>query len=97
MGLGHKGLSDLAKASKVNPDKLGDKDLLMFLNKAGDKLKILGAQGKVLGYLKMPSNRPIMREALSYIPLTFGADGFDYESACKMALEKRFPTKPRGI
>lgn len=92
MGLGHDGLALIARTAKVKLENLASEDLLMFLNRAGDKMKVLGAQGQVLGYLKMPKHRRIMKEALQYIPHTFGASGFDYDKACKIALEKRLGT-----
>lgn len=90
MGLSHDGLTYMAKKEgKVKLEELAEGDLLMFLNKHGDKMKLLGAQGKVIGYLKLPNKRRIMKEALQYIPETFGATGFDYEKACEKALFQR--------
>lgn len=88
MGLGHDGLAALARKGKVRLAELEDTDLLMFINRARDKMKVLGSGGKVLAYLKMPSNRPIKVEALQYIPATFGIEGFNYEKACETALRK---------
>lgn len=89
MGLGHDGLRRLAIKGSVNLDALASDDLLMFLNKRGDKLKVVGAQGRVLAYLKMPGGQRIMREALQYIPATFGHSSFDYSSACSKVLHER--------
>lgn len=89
MGLSHDGLAKIAFKNKVKLQELSEEDLLMFLNKAGDKMKILGAQGKVIGYLRLPMKRRIMKEALQYIPQTFGSSGFDYDAAVSVALEKR--------
>lgn len=89
MCLGHDGLIDIAKKARVNVNELAEGDLLMFINRKGTRLKVLGAQGAVLGYLRMPGNRPLMLEALQYIPQTFGAEGFSYDKACQFALAKR--------
>jgi len=89
MALGHDGLAELAKKAGVKLDLLDTGDLLMFLNRKGTRLKVLGAQGKVVGYLRMPDNRPIMREALQFIPQTFGSEGFDYTHACRIALSHK--------
>lgn len=89
MGKGHDALMELARKNKIKTQDLNDQDMLMFLNRKGDKMKVLGSQGNVVGYLKMPKSRLIMTEALQYIPHTFGASGFDYEAACGMALKKR--------
>lgn len=89
MYLSHDGLTEMARKAKVKIEELEEGDLLMFLNKAGDKLKILGAQGKVIGYLRMPKQQKIMREALQYIPQTFGANGFNYDAACMKSLTSK--------
>ena len=90
MGLGHDGLRTfLKKYAKLDLDSLEEGDLVMCINKHGDKLKVIGHRGLVLGYLKMPGNAKIMKEALQWIPNTFGGSGFDYDAACKKVLEKR--------
>lgn len=101
MGLGHDGLTLIAKKFKVNPEKLGEGEIIMFLNRGRDKLKILGKQGKVIGYLKMPNKNRIMLDAIQYIPQCFGADGsLNYDAAIKKALDERLakqrakPTSP---
>jgi hypothetical protein len=90
MGLGHDGLALLLKKlAKIDASKMEDGDLVMFINTAGDKMKIIGGQGRVIGYLKMPGGRKIMKEALQFIPQTFGASGFSYDDACAEALNRR--------
>lgn len=89
MGLSHDGLGRVAARAKVKLDTLEDGDLLMFCNRKGDKMKVLGARGKVIGYLRMPDGNKIMRDSLQFIPHTFGATGFNYDAAVSMALEKR--------
>lgn len=91
MGLGHDGLAKLIeKEAKLDVSKLGKSDLIMCINRYGDKLKLLGCQGRVLGYLKIPGQQRIMKDALQFIPQTFGSGGLDYDSACRKALESRF-------
>lgn len=101
MGLGHDGLTLVAKKFSVDPARLGDGEIVMFLNRGRDKLKIMGKQGKVIGYLKMPNKSRIMLDAIQYIPQCFGADGsLNYDAAIKKALEERLakqrskPTSP---
>jgi hypothetical protein len=97
MGLGHDGLAKLLK-KKVELDvkKLAQNELVLLLNKHGDKLKVLGAEGRVFAYLKLPGQQRIMFDALQYIPLTFGSDGFDYDAAVAKALERRFESYPQA-
>lgn len=93
MGLGHDRLAKLIKRkADIDVYELTDSDLIMCLNSHGDKMKILGCRGLVLGYLKMPNKQKIMKEALQFIPRTFGSGGFDYNAACRDALEQRFAT-----
>ena len=90
MGLGHEGLALLARKAKVNLDEMGGTDMLMFMNRAGDKMKVLGANGQVVNYLKMKRGQVIMKEALQFIPHAFGVTGgFNYDQACKIALTKK--------
>lgn len=96
MGLGHPGLMELAKRFKMDVTKLGDDDLLMFLNRDRSKLKILGKQGIVLGYLRMPGSQKIMLEAIQYLPQTFGGSGFNYDDALKKALVERLISRQSG-
>ena len=42
-----------------------------------------------MNILTTAKNRPIAKDALQYIPQTFGANGFDYERACEIALRRR--------
>jgi hypothetical protein len=87
MGLGHHGLTELAKKLKADPSKLEAEQLLLFINGAKDKLKIMGRKGTAIGYYKHPRGK-ITMEALQYIPQAFGAKGtVDLDSAIKKALE----------
>lgn len=88
MGLGHDGLSALLrKVAKVDVKQLGASDLIMCLNNRGDKMKVIGGHGLVIGYLRLPQGQRIMKEALKYIPETFGSVGFDYDKAAKAHLD----------
>lgn len=96
MGLGHDGLRALlAKpankgGASLNLDDLRTGDLVMVLNTAGDKLKVIGHKGLVIGYLKMPNKAKITLDALKFIPETFSGQGFDYDAACRKSLDERF-------
>lgn len=88
MGMAHQGLSTLAKKHKKNPEKLEPGEVLMFINRKHDKLKVLGPQG-VLAYLRMPSDQRITLDAIQYIPRCLGGGGeINYNDALKMALVK---------
>jgi hypothetical protein len=87
MGMGHDALSHVALKEGIDPFKLPDGQILMFLNRKRDKLKILGKQGIVVGYLKMPQGEKIAPHAIQYIPQCFGSSGaIDYSAALKKAL-----------
>lgn len=95
MGLGHVGLRLLLAKEKnkggagIDVQTLSDGVLIMCINGAGDKLKIIGGGGQVIGYLKMNKGRKIMKDALQFIPQTFGGTGFNYDAACKAALKSK--------
>lgn len=96
MGLGHEGLADLLKKeAKLDVQALEPGELVLCLNTHGDKLKVLGHKGLVVGYLRLPGQQRIMMDALQHIPATFGGDGFNYDAACRKALEKRFDAYPQ--
>lgn len=91
MGLGHDGLALLLKKeAEIDVHKLQDGDLVLCLNKHGDKMKVIGCHGLIVGYLKMPERQRIMQEALQYLPQTFGGTGFNYAAAERTALNQRF-------
>lgn len=98
MGLGHDGIAELLKEQvKIDVKKLNDGDLILCLNRQGDKMKIMGRKGLVLGYLRMPNGQRIMLDALQYIPRTFGGGTFNYDAAAKKALLKRLDqNKPKA-
>jgi hypothetical protein len=89
MGYGHVGLAQVALKNGIDVTKLPDGVLVMFINRAQDKLKAIGKQGIVIGHVKLPYGQKIMMDALQYLPKTFGGSGFDYSEAVKLALEKR--------
>ncbi len=94
MGLGHVGLAKLLKKAGVDVLKLEPGELVMCLNKHGDKMKVLGCKGLVLGYLRMQHNQRIMHDALQFIPQTFGGGNFNYDAAVKKALTQRLAEYP---
>lgn len=101
MGLGHDGLARLLKkpvrqgGADLDLHDLAMGDLVMCLNGKGDKMKVIGHKGLVLGYLKLPRGQKIMAEAIQFIPNTFGGDGFDYDQAVRRALSTRLGSTPQ--
>jgi hypothetical protein len=90
MGQSHRGLSLIAARGDAHLDRLGDGEIVMFLNTKMDKLKIMGAGGLVVGYLKMISGRRIDMQAIQHIPNTFGSNGeLRYDQALRRSLEQR--------
>lgn len=75
MALGHDGLRTLASKHGLELDTLQPGDLALFMNTQRDKLKMIGAKGIVLGYLRMPKGQKMPLEAVQYIPRAFASDG----------------------
>ncbi len=89
MGLGHPGLVDMARKHGVHAEKLEPNELILFVNTAKDKLKLLGGNGKVIAYLRSPNKQKLNISALRFIPLIFSARGvIDYNQALKMELTR---------
>jgi hypothetical protein len=95
MGRSFDGLAQIAKAMKCDPEKLSEHEVVMFLNTAKDKMKILGRTGsdksfvEVIGYIRAPRGLTLSLDAIQYLPQTFHDKGrFDYDAALKMALTK---------
>lgn len=94
MGMAHQGLSLLAKKFKVNLQALGQGELVLFLNRGRDKIKVMGAMNQVLGYIKMPNGRKFPLAAIQWLPQTFAGNGsINLEKALEIhvtqAMEKR--------
>lgn len=88
MQLGHIGLAKLLKKHDLDLENLSNSDLIMCINGANDKMKVIGGKGLVIGYLRLAKGK-IALEALQYIPRTFGQAGFNYDAAVKTMLESR--------
>jgi hypothetical protein len=96
MGKGHDSLTELARSFRVNPARLGAGEVLMFLNRKRDKLKVMGAEGKVIGYLRMPSGQKIDLNAIQYLPKTFNPElEINYEQALRESLITALARTPR--
>lgn len=90
MGFGHDGLKLVAKKFGFNTDKLEDHQLILFINTKRDKLKLLGAKGTILGYIKMPGSRSLPAGAVQFIPQTFAGKGhIDVDAAIHKYLETK--------
>jgi hypothetical protein len=97
MGLGHPGLSELARKFKLYPEKLAPQECIVFLNRAKDKLKVMGSEGRVIAYLRMPRGQRMRLESIQYIPQIFAATGkIDYDAACKESLIRSLGTGKEG-
>lgn len=75
MNLSHDGLSAVADKHGIKMDKLEDHELVLFINRARDKLKLLGAKGVVLGYVRTRKGQTLPLGAVQFIPETFSGRG----------------------
>jgi len=75
MALGHDGLGVIAKKFGIKFETLAAGELVLFINKQRDRLKIVGGKGIVLGYIRMPKGQSLPMGAVQHISQTFSADG----------------------
>lgn len=94
MNLGHTGLALVAKKFDIKIESLQDHELVLYINKGRDKLKLLGAKGVVLGYVKMPGGRKLPMGAIQFIPETFSGKGtINIDAAISKYLTKAMANK----
>lgn len=89
MGLSHDGLTLLAKKFKVDARTLGQHELVIFINRARNKLKILGGGGKVIAYTRSEKSRKLPLDAIQYIAQIFNEKGhIDIDAAIERHVTK---------
>lgn len=94
MNLGHDGLGLISKKFGYDLQTIEGNKLVLFLNSARDKLKMIGPGGIVLGYVKMPKGRRLPLEAIQYIPKTFSGRGkIDLELAVSEFVSEKLKSK----
>ena len=91
MGLGHQGLSDLARKHKRSVDKLEAGDFLLFMNRSQTAFKLYAA-GNVIAYYKSTRGR-IEPSTITMLPKYFNGTRIDYDGALKEAVEKSLRRK----
>lgn len=89
MGRSHDGLTEIAKRWKVDPHQLQAGELLLFINRARDKIKVF-APNNVIAYYRAPKGTRVDMQALQYIPRAFTKSGkIDYDEALKKVLQEK--------
>ena len=90
MALSHDGLNAVAVKLKVDPAKLERNELIVFLNRAKTRMKVLGGGGAVIGYVRMSDKSRIPLEAIQYLPEVFSNSGkIDINQAVEKLLVTR--------
>ncbi|HNA61513.1 MAG TPA: hypothetical protein PKW79_00345 [Rhabdochlamydiaceae bacterium] len=85
MSLNHDGLSSIAKTKNIDVNRLSPGQFVIFINKNKNRFKVY-APNSVLAYYRDPENRVITTQALQYIPLAFGAGGFEFKKSLEKTL-----------
>lgn len=94
MSLSHDGLFLVAKKLKIDMRSLENQELIVFLNRAKTRMKVVGQSGNLIGYIRMPDNRRIPLEAIQYLPQTFSAGGkIDIEAAIGKSVTDRLKAR----
>lgn len=89
----HVGLSQIAKKHGIDVTKIRNKEHLLFLNAAKTKVKLYSSHGLVSYYLS-PSGK-LNLHMIEELPSAFGAGGFDFKKAERLALDKLLARKER--
>jgi len=90
MGLGHQGLTELAKTRGIDPGKLNSGEYVIFTNKKKTAVKIY-APGQVIAYKKYPKG--IDLRIIQEIPRSFAGGKLNFDAALKSALVKSLEGK----
>jgi len=83
----HKGLAEIAKANRIDVNKLAPGEYLIFVNNARDKLKMYAA-GNVIAYLRMPQGRRIDLRVIQYLPRFFTGGKINYTAALTKSIDR---------
>jgi len=84
----HMGLIEIAKTKKVNLSKLEPGEHVIFINQAGNKMKLFSASG-VLSYIRKDRGK-IDLNMIEFIPSCWNArTGIDWDEASRKSLERK--------
>lgn len=88
---GHDGLKLIAKKQLgVDINALGAGEMVAFLNRAGDKVKVY-ASGDVIAYMRAAKDRKIDPRTIALIPKYFSGTTINYDKAIRQVLREKFP------
>lgn len=99
MGYGHDGLQEILTAHrKKNPlfsrALTATGGLILFVNKAKTKVKLMHENGACLAYLRIPAHLGLCEESIRLIPATFGGS-LGLSQAVKKALRGYHEVRPK--
>lgn len=95
MSSSHDGLGRIARKLKIAIDTLERNDLIVFLNRAKTRMKVLGGAGSIIGYVRMPKNQVLPLDAVQYLPEVFATTGkIDVAEAIKKSVTARLQAGP---
>jgi hypothetical protein len=85
----HQGLLAVAAKSKVNLDKMGAGDCVIFINTNFTRVKMFASGTKAILYVS-EGNKRIAPEAIKFLPHYVNGSELDYKGALAEAIEKHF-------
>lgn len=88
MGYGHRGLSKVARESDVEIDTLDRGEMIVFLNRKQDAMKVYTA-GNTVAHIKMPQGGRIDLRVIKLLPTFFSGGEVRYQSALKRHLKQK--------
>ena len=87
MAYSHAGLIAIAEESGISVEKMGDEDLLLFLNRPQTAMKILDSRNVII-YFRHPKNHKIDQGIFRTLPWYVRGGKLDYKGAMKARLSK---------
>lgn len=95
LGCQHDGLSlEAKKVGKIDTEDLAAGELLLFINRRRDKIKVLASIGRgprncVLAYWRGKDKQVLDEMAIQYIARAFDGTTINYNQALRKAIEQR--------
>lgn len=90
--MGHKGLTDIARKLKLDPDNLNQGEFICFVNASKTSLKLF-ATSNTIAYFKNKNNRIMDPGVIRILPRFFNGTELNYSKALESMIKEKFVKK----